>query len=189
MNESRGTGTGGEQPGDPRGAIADRLFASAYRELRRIARHEMARERDDHTLQPTAVINEVYLRLANAEALEGCDRAGFIAIATRAMRQVLVDHARAHGRSKRGGGWRRVVVDEEMATPPETDVATIDLARALDRLRQLNVRIARVVELRILGGLTGNEIARLCGVSRKTVSGDWRFAKRWLRSQLSEANE
>ena len=162
----------------------DLLFETTYQELRRMADREMGRERQDHTLQPTALLNEVYLRLAARAELDPNDRMRFLGIATRAMRQVLVDHARAHNAVRRGHGWTRVDLTDDAIGGDDVAVPTIDLARALERLRRSNERVARVVELRIFGGLTGDEIASICGVSRKTVSGDWQFARRWLRAEL-----
>ncbi len=170
---------------DRRRDAIDQLFDVAYRELRRMASREMRHERDDHTLQPTALLNEVYLRLAARAELDGEDRVRFLGIATRVMRQVLVDHARARKTVRRGHGWTRVELADDAAGGEEIIAPASDLARALERLRLANERVSRVVELKILAGLTGEEIASICGVSRKTVNGDWQFARRWLRTQLT----
>lgn len=164
---------------------ADEIFASAYEELRRLASRAMRRERNGHTLQPTALLNELYLRLVDRTQINWQNRAHFFGIAARAMRQILVEHARRRSRIKRGGGWERVLLTDDVGL---TDGPTIDamvLNDAITKVAEKNERLARVVELRVFAGLSGKEIAEALDVSRKTVSGDWRVATMWLRAELA----
>ncbi len=167
------------------GEIAQ-IFSAVYDELRALARRQMGRERADHTLQPTALVNEAYLRLVDDSRLGWESRAHFFGIAARAMRQVLIDHARRRNSAKRGGGWERLRLETRELVSPEDGVPAIDLERTLTRLHELHPRSAEVVELRVFAGLSGAEIGSLLGVSRKTVVGDWRFACMWLGSALSD---
>jgi RNA polymerase sigma factor (TIGR02999 family) len=163
----------------------DRIFAAVYDELRTLARRRMGGERPDHTLQPTALVNEAYLRLVDDSRLEWSSRAHFFGIAAQAMRRVLLDHARRRNTAKRGGQWERLRLDVRELLARDDDVLAVDLDRALDRLRRLHERSARGVELRVFAGLSGAEIAAILGVSRKTVVGDWRFARMWLSAALA----
>lgn len=153
-------------------------------ELRRVARAYMRRERKDHTLQPTALVNEAFLRFTDARHVCWQDRAHFIGIAARLMRRVLVDHARARGYQKRGGGAERVPLDDARleAADPALDVCELD--RALDAFAAVDARRSRVVELRFFGGLTLEETAEVEHVSIETVKRDWRLAKLWLLREL-----
>src|SRR5215510_11414895 len=135
-------------------AALDRLIPIVEAELRRLARGYMRRERRDHTLQVTALVNEAFLRLADARQLRWQDRAHFLGISARLMRRVLVDHARARGYQKRGGGARRVMLDEALVVSPSLSVDMLALDRALDELAAADPRKARVIELRFFGGLT-----------------------------------
>ena len=153
-------------------------------ELRRLARARMVRERRNHTLQPTALVNEVFLRFNSARGLEWRDRSHFLAIAARLMRRVLVDHARARGYRKRGGQAERVTLDGSVLELSQPPVDFIDLDRALDRFASLDERRARVVELRFFGGLTVEETADVLRVSAETVNRDWRLARLWLLREL-----
>lgn len=171
--------------GERREAIGE-VFSAVYDELRELARREMVRERAEHTLEPTALVNEAYLRLVDDSRLGWESRAHFFGIAARAMRQVLIDHARRRNSIKRGGGRERVRLDTRELIAREDGVPSVDLERALERLRALHERSARVVELRVFAGLTGEEMAAVLGVSRKTVVSDWRFARMWLGAELSE---
>ncbi len=168
----------------PRPAV-DRIFAAAYRELRASAGRAMRRERSDHTLQPTELINEVYLRLAGETPERWQDRAHFFGIASRAMRQVLVDHARRRCAQKRGAGRVAISLEDAGIGAGDAGIDLVDLERSLQRLARLHPRMARVVELRVFGGLSGEEISLVAGVSRKTVVDDWRVAVLWLRDELS----
>jgi RNA polymerase sigma-70 factor (ECF subfamily) len=153
-------------------------------ELRRLARAYMARERKGHTLQATALVNEVFLRFPVAGRLPWQDRAHFIGVAARLMRRVLVDHARVRGRRKRGGAVERVTLDEEAMTVPEPSVDILDVDRALEAFARIDPRKSQVVELRFFGGLSLEEIADVLHVSVETVKRDWRLARLWLSRAL-----
>jgi RNA polymerase sigma-70 factor (ECF subfamily) len=164
------------------------LTEEAYAELRRIAARYLSAERPDHTLQPTALVNEAFVRLDASES-GFADRRHFIAAAARAMRNILVDHARARGAQKRGAG-KRVALDVEAAGVDDgrgADVIALD--EALGRLEALHPRQARIVELRFFGGLTGTEIGVLLEVSERTVERDWVVARAWLRRELKREGE
>lgn len=169
------------------GASAEELLPIVYDELRRLARAYMSRERRNHTLQPTALVNEAYLRLVDSSRIDWRGRTHFFAVGAEAMRRVLIDHARGRDALKRGAGWQRVTLAHELGTPNgrELDAETLlSLQRALDKLRELDERQARIAELRFFGGLTVAEVAELLGVSKRTVEGDWTHAKAWLRREL-----
>jgi len=153
-------------------------------ELRRLARAYMRRERRDHTLQTTALVNEAFLRLTDARRVRWQDRAHFLVISARLMRRVLVDHARARGSGKRGGGAERVTLDEGIATSPEPGVDVLALDRALEALAAVDVRKSRVIEMRFFGGMSVEEAADALHVSADTVKRDWRLAKLWLLREL-----
>jgi RNA polymerase sigma factor (TIGR02999 family) len=176
----RSAGDGDEQ-------AAGILLERVYDHLHAIASGFFRQQRSDHTLQPTAVVHEAFLKLVGAEAADWNDRAHFIAVAARAMRQVLVDHARSKGTLKRGGHRRRVQLDD--ASPAGGGPAVIDIValdEALDQLAALDPRQARVVELRFIGGLTVAEAAAVLDVSPRTVELDWRMARAWLSQALGE---
>ena len=160
------------------------LVPLVEKELHRLARAHMRRERKGHTLQATALVNEVFLRLARAPSPRWQDRAHFVGIAARLMRQVLVDHARSRGYRKRGGGVRRVPLDKALlVTPaPELDVLAVD--RALEAFAKISPRKSQVVELRFFGGLSVEETADVLGISVETVKRDWRVAKLWISREL-----
>jgi RNA polymerase sigma factor (TIGR02999 family) len=160
----------------------DRLFKLMYPELKRMAVAQMARERKDHTLQPTALVNEAFLRLPPAE-LSVRDRAHFLAVAANAMRHILVDHARGRLSRKRGNG-RKEPLDERLAYDPQRPEDMVDLDRALERLEAMSPRQARVVEMRFFGGLNEGQIAEVLAVSARTVKRDWRIARAWLYGEL-----
>jgi RNA polymerase sigma factor (TIGR02999 family) len=153
-------------------------------ELRRLARGYLARERKDHTLQTTALVNEAFVRLVDARSIPWQDRAHFLGIAARLMRRVLVDHARTRGYRKRGGDLQRVSLDEAMVVSRDLDVNLLALDRALDRLAEADPRKVRVIEMRFFGGLTVEETAEALQVSADTVKRDWRLAKLWLLRDL-----
>ena len=168
--------------GDPQ--LQDRLYTAVYGELRALARVLMARERPDHTLRPTALVNEAYLRLIRTPDVAWEDRAHFFGIASRAMREILVEHARARAAEKRGGDRARVTLDEGLAVAAGPDLDVIALHEALDGLAGVDQRAARVAELRAFGGLTAVEAAHLLGISKRTADADWNFARLWLRRRL-----
>jgi RNA polymerase sigma factor (TIGR02999 family) len=153
-------------------------------ELHRIARRYMRRERPDHTLQTTALINEAYLRLVDQSCVNLQNRAHFFAAAARIMRQILVDHARGVTRQKRGGLQRPLPLEEGLVFTPAKSAALIALDEALTRLADRDPRKARVVELRYFGGLSVEEAASMLGVHANTVIRDWALAKAWLKREL-----
>lgn len=165
------------------------LSGLIYDELHRIAEGLMAHERSGHTLQPTALVHEVYLRLGESAARAQPERDCFLALACRVMRHILVDHARGKGALKRGGP-DAVRVSLGSAEGPAADAAEpadiLALHEALEKLAGLDERKARLVELRFFGGLSEAEAARVVGVSRATASSDWRFARAWLAVELGE---
>jgi RNA polymerase sigma factor (TIGR02999 family) len=163
----------------------DRLMPLVHQELYQLARRYMARERPDHTLQPTALVNEAYLRLIEISRVQWQNRAHFLAMAARVMRRILVDVARAHRNDKRGGGFVRVSLDADFAAPDQP-LELVALDEALQKLHAINPRQAQVVELHFFGGLTFEEAAEVLDVSRDTVKRDWRFAKLWLLRELSD---
>jgi RNA polymerase sigma-70 factor (ECF subfamily) len=166
----------------------ERLVPLVEEELRRLARGYMARERQAHTLQVTALVNEAFLRLTDARRLGWQDRAHFLGIAARLMRRVLVDHARARGSRKRGGLAQRVGLTESLPAPPapDLDLDVVALDRALTNLAAVDERKSRMIELRFFGGLSVEETADVLHVSIGTVKRDWRLAKLWLLRELNE---
>jgi RNA polymerase sigma-70 factor (ECF subfamily) len=167
--------------GDPQ--AAQDLLPLVYAELHRLAKSYMRRERPDHTLQATALINEAYLRLAGEE-IDWKNRAHFIGLSAQVMRRVLVDHARVHNAEHRGGGLQRVEMQEEMAISPERLDQVQQIDDLLKKLETVNPRQARVVELRYFGGLTFDEIAGLLELTSRTVKSDWALARIWMLEQL-----
>ncbi|MDZ4754841.1 MAG: ECF-type sigma factor [Phycisphaerae bacterium] len=177
-----------DPPNTPASSADETLTADLHRELREIAASLLRRERRDHTLQPTALVHEAYVRLGDrlGEAWRQEHGEGaFRALAATAMRRILVDHARAHTADKRGGGWLRVELPEAMVEAPEP-IELLALHEALEHLATLDERKARVVELRFFGGLTGEEVAEAIGVVRSTAEADWFMARAWLRKRLAE---
>lgn len=164
-------------------SAGEALMPLVYEELRRLARSHMQRERPDHTLQSTALVNEVYLRLAGQKTVEWRARAQFFAIAASMMRHILVDHARRRNYAKRGAGAVRVDADEvALVTDRNEEVAAVD--EALERLAELDARQSRIVEMRYFAGMTIEEIAAVLEVSPATVKRDWTSAKAWLARDL-----
>lgn len=168
-------------------AALERLVPVVYQELRRLARHYMAGQRPGHTLQPTALINEVYMRLVDCQLVNWQNRAHFIAVSGNLMRRVLVDHARSKHYQKRGGGAVQVSFDEVLLPSAEPGRELIALDEALNALAELDARKSKVVELRFFGGLTTQETAEVLGVSQDTVVRDWRFAKAWLQTEMTKS--
>jgi RNA polymerase sigma factor (TIGR02999 family) len=165
-------------------AALDRLLPLVYGELRRLAASFLARERPGHTLQPTAVVHEAYLRLVDQQGVRVEDRGHFLAIAARLMRQILVDHARARDAAKRGGKTRKLTLDDGVISF-ERDPELIALDDALSSLAELDVRQSRIVEMRFFGGLSIEETAEAVGISPATVKREWDSAKAWLRREIS----
>ena len=170
--------------GDP--AAADQLIPVVYEELRRQASRYLSRERSDHTLQPTALVNEAYLRLAEQRRVRWQDRGQFFALAATVMRRLLVDHARQHGASKRGASVTIPIGDGEvLAFAPAPDVDVLALNDALTELAEIDPLRMRLIELRFFGGLTTEEAAEALGVSTATVTRGWRLARAWLHARLT----
>jgi RNA polymerase sigma factor (TIGR02999 family) len=172
--------------GDGDLAARDRLFPLVYAELRRRAAHYLRGERRGHTLQPTALVHEAYLRLAGPARMAWTGRAHFLAVASQAMRRVLVDHARSKRAGKRGGHRVQVTLDEGAATSQPREVDLILLDQSLDALASLSPGQARLVELRYFGGLTTAEAAEVLGVSHATVERRWTLARAWLFRRVSQ---
>jgi RNA polymerase sigma factor (TIGR02999 family) len=165
---------------------ADKIFEVVYNELRQLASSLMRRERIDHTLQPTALVHEAYCRLVDQTRIDWQNRAHFFGIAARAMRQILVNHAYHHAAAKRGGGWQRVTFDEGLGMGRDSDMEVLEFDDALNKLAEMDERMAKVVELRVFGGMRVEEVAQMIGVSKRTILKDWRVAKMWLNRLLTE---
>jgi RNA polymerase sigma-70 factor, ECF subfamily len=164
----------------------DRLLPAVYDELRARAANYLKRERVSHTLQPTALVHEAYMRLVNYEKVDWQCRAHFFATASEAMRRILVDHARTRRRGKRGGGAVQVTLDEMVGPLEVQDYDVLALHEALERLAELDERQAKIVELRFFGGLSNHEIAEVLHLSERTVRADWVHARAWLAIELSK---
>ncbi len=162
----------------------DRLIPLVYKELRRLASHYLRRQRSDHTLQTSALINEAYLRLADYKNMRWQNRAHFFAVAAQAMRRILVDHARAHNAAKREGGFK-VSLDQAADLGEQRAAELIALDDALNELSSFDSRKSRIVELRYFAGLSVEETADVLEVSEATVMREWRAAKLWLRRSMS----
>jgi RNA polymerase sigma factor (TIGR02999 family) len=154
-----------------------------------MAHYQMVRERAGHTLQTTALVNEAYLRLVGAAAVPWKDRAHFFALSAQLMRRVLVDHARGHGRAKRGGRIKRLSLEESLAVPVGRDSDIVELDDALNSLAAADARKAKTVELRFFGGFSVEETAKVLDVSVRTVLNDWKFAKVWLLREMQRKCE
>lgn len=165
----------------------DSLMAAIYEDMRRLAHAHLSAERANHTLQPTALVHEAYLRLVNQHSAEWTDRLHFFSLASRIIRRILIDHARERKALKRGGAERPVSIHDHDAITPERDIDLLALDEALRELAEIDERQARVVELRFFGGCTVEEIAELLAVGKRTVDRDWLAAKAWLFCRLDEA--
>ena len=166
-------------------AALEQLLPRVYGELRRLARQRLRRERAGHTLAATDIVHEAFLKLLPVERVDWRSRAHFFAVASRAMRNVLIDHAVRRGAVKRGGGARVLPIDETEAATDQPLDDLIALSEALGRLERLNARQARVVECRFFGGLSLDETAEALNTSPATVSRDWTFARAWLHNELA----
>lgn len=162
-----------------------KLVPLVYAELRRLARHYLSVERHGHTLQPTALVHEAYLRLTKLKQIDWQNRTHFFAVSATIMRRILVDHARTVRAHKRGLGWDIVSLNEATLPPPSRAPEILALDEALTRLTVLDERQAKVVELRFFGGMNEEETANALGVSSRTVKRDWRIAKAWLFKELT----
>jgi len=169
-------------------SVAPQLMELVYGELRRLAADCMRQERRDHTLQPTALVHEAYLRLVAQRDADWKNRAHFFGVAGQLMRRILIDHARANLRLKRGGSQRRVSLDENLAFSPDQSEELVALDETLGRLEKLDPRQCRIVELRFFGGLTAEEAANALGVSLRTVEREWNLAKAWMYMELKQSD-
>ena len=170
-------------------AAFDKLLPLVYEELRRLARRHMGRERPDHTLQATALINEAYLRLIDVRQMQWQNRGHFFAMAARVMRRVLVEMARARRSQKRGGSARRVSLDEALLVTQDPSLDLVALDDALQTLAEVDPRKSQVVEMRFFGGLSVEETAETLQVSGDTVMRDWRLAKVWLMREIKSSDK
>jgi RNA polymerase sigma-70 factor, ECF subfamily len=166
------------------GAALAEVLPLVYAELRRVAARQLRNERADHTLQPTALVHEVYMRLVDQRRVDWQNRTHFFGVAAQLMRRILVDHARRHGASKRGEGVRSVSIDEINDLAASNGMPVLAFDHALDRLEAIDSGLAKIVELRAFGGLTIEEVAHVLSVSPSTVKRDWRTAKAWLKREL-----
>jgi RNA polymerase sigma factor (TIGR02999 family) len=166
----------------------DELYPLVYDELHRLARRYMSREREGHTLQTTALINEAYVRLVDQRNVHWANRSHFFAISAQIMRRILIDHARRHAYAKRGGGAQQVSLDEAAIVTRTAGAELLRLDEALKSLAEMDPRRSQVVELRYFGGLNNEEIAGVLNISENTVTRDWNMARAWLHRQLSESS-
>jgi RNA polymerase sigma factor (TIGR02999 family) len=165
-----------------------KLLALVYDELRRLAAYQLQTERPDHTLQPTALVHEAYLRIAGqGQQMQWQNKAHFFALAAQIMRHVLVDHARAHRTEKRGAGQTKITLDEAQQFPAEADLDLVALDDALRSLSQKDERKSRIVELRYFGGLSIEETAEVLNLSTTTVRREWTLTKAWLRREMKRS--
>ena len=172
---------------DGNGQALDDLIPLVYDELRRIAHRQMGRERENHTLQATALVNEVYLKLRDGAGGRWQNRAQFFAVAAQMMRHVLVDYARRNARQKRGGGAQQVTLDEAMIVSQDRLGEVLEIDEALKRLELFDKRKSQVAVMRFFAGLSVEETAQALSISAETVTRDWRLARAWLQKELSEA--
>jgi RNA polymerase sigma factor (TIGR02999 family) len=163
------------------------LADAVYGELHRIAARLMSRERADHTLQPTALVHEAYMALVGQQEKNWENRAHFFAVAAQCMRRILVDHARRVNAQRRGGGRRKIELDDGLAITDSDSAELLAIDEALERLMKTDPRMGRVVELRFFAGMTEEEIARVLNVNARTVKRDWSFARTWLHAELASA--
>ena len=169
------------------GASLEALLPLVYHELRHLAAHYLRQERNNHTLQPTALVHEAYLRLVDQTSINWQNRAHFFSVAAQVMRHILVDHARGRLRAKRGAGESRLALDDAVSFFTEREVNLVALDDALTTLAELDPQQSRIVELRFFGGLTIDEIAEVLKISPATVSREWSLAKIWLHRQISQS--
>lgn len=170
-------------------AAAEELLPLVYTQLRNLADYHFRGQPSDHTLQPTALVHEAYLRVVGRADERWNGRAHFFAVASTAMRQILINHARGRAAARRGGGRKKVTLNEGLLPAPHSDVDLLALNDALTELSALSERMGRIVELRFFGGLTVKEVAEVLEVSKRTVEGDWELARAWLARALDEGEE
>jgi RNA polymerase sigma factor (TIGR02999 family) len=163
----------------------DPLASAVHAELRRIARRYLSRERKDHTLQPTALVNEAFVRLVDSPSIQWQDRAHFFALAAQIMRRILVNYAVARGTFKRGGGAVKVTLDEHLVAAPDRHAEILELDEALRKLSSFDSRKAQIVEFRFFAGLSVEETATVLNVSPQTVLRDWGLSKTWLAREMT----
>ncbi len=173
------------QTGDK--TVLDELFPLVYSELKQLAAIQLRNERENHTLQPTALVHEAYLRLIEQHSVDWQNRAHFFSIASEMMRRILVNHAVNHEAKKRGGGETKIALDEAVSFANKQEIDLINLDAALTDLAKLDLRQARIVEMKFFGGLSTEEIASILEISERTVKREWRSAKIWLFEQLKVA--
>jgi RNA polymerase sigma factor (TIGR02999 family) len=164
----------------------NKLIPLVYDELHKLASRYLRRERPDHTLQTTALVHEAYLKLVDQRDANWQNRVQFFAVASQLMRRILVDYARRHRASKRGGSYYKITLDEALVSSGDKDAELLALDEALDRLAAIDPRQSRVAELRIFGGLTLEETARALDISPRTVRREWSMAKAWLRKEIKK---
>ena len=172
-------------------AALDQLIPLVHAELRRLAKRYMGRQNPGHTLQTSALINEAYLRLVDQQSVQWQDRAHFFAVSAQIMRNILIDHARKYQYAKRGGGARKVSLDESAVMPEQRAAELVVLDDALDKLATVDPRKSQIVELRFFGGLSYDETAEVMKISARTVQREWRAARAWLQRAMrdQEINE
>ena len=176
-----------EARGGDRAAV-DELFGVVYEELRRLSQRQMRQQKTNHTLQPTALVNEAYLRLVDEKQITWQNRSHFLALCAQTMRRILAKHARARHAEKRGGERARVPLEEGLlAGTTPLDFGELDVA--LEKLASYNSRMARIIEMRFFGGLSNRQVAQALGVSPETTKADWRTARAWLRQRLETPEE
>jgi RNA polymerase sigma-70 factor, ECF subfamily len=164
---------------------AEELMPLVYDEFRELAGAYLRQETKAHTLQPTALVHEAYLRLIDQTRVNWQGRTHFFAVGAQAMRRILVDHARARHRDKRGGGWHRIALDEHLMISSQHDADILAVDEAIDKLNAIDSRQARIVELRFFGGLTVEEVAQVLGISKRTVENEWKIIRAWMRRELA----
>ena len=170
-------------------ATAARLMGLVYSDFRNLARAYLDREPPGHTLQPTALVNEAYLKLVDQTRVDWKGKTHFFAVGANVMRRLLVDHARARNRLKRGGGRRRIELDQSLQISSDRDADLLAVDEVIEKLAHRDPRQAKIVELRFFGGLTVAEVAEVLNVSKRTVEGEWTMVRAWLRRELQQEEE
>jgi len=174
-----------ESASSPPAKAIQTLLPLVYEDLRSLAAKYLNAERKNHTLQPTALVNEAFIKLVDQSRVNWQGRTHFLAVGAEAMRRILIDYARTKKRGKRGGGWHRIELDSAIAVTETGEIELERLHASLDELARLDPQQARIVELRFFGGLTMEEVAHVLGVSKRKAEGDWTHAKAWLRARLA----